>query len=360
MATLLVLTLALLVVATLSATAAYRLSGSRAWQREYNPHGMGLATELITLALLCGVTLTMSIIMEDAYSHVLLHQGWRAGWILGLGGVTGAGVLIYMLILAPRILAREQKVPSPQVGRECRLPYLLYAPYSLVFWLAMILPLVVCIAVSIQADSATLSGEMSAFEETVAQLGASAQADVPAAVARLPLFTVEHAEAVEVVQQVVDRYLWAAGVFILALIFMLNTRITSIFTREANDAFKWVMWLFLAVGVGVGFFGLVRYLELRDLAMAGLERLAVATEQGGHGQGLVAAKTALLELKSAGAVQFLRRVLDGGSLWLLAFTYGAQIIMARMTNRSVVDIIFPSPVAAFLGKFVISGEDEPS
>ena len=319
---------------------------------------MGLATELITLLLLFGVTVTMSIIMADAYASVLMGGGWRTTWISALVGVTGAGVLAYMLLFAPRILAREQKVPPADLGRECRLPYLLYTPYSLVFWLAMILPLVVCITVAIMSDRGHLAGELAAFDSLTAQMKTTAGSDFAATAATLPLYGVEHAEAVEVVQKMVDRYLWAAGVFIMALIIMLNTRITSIFTQEANDAFKWVMWLFLAVGVGVGFFGLVRYLELRDLAISVHRAMALAAEGAGDTVVLVEIKSALLELERAGAVQFLRRVLDGGSLWLLAFSYGVQVITAKMTNRSVVDIIFPSPVASFLGTFVISGEDD--
>ena len=159
-------------------------------------------------------------------------------------------------------------------------------------------------------------------------------------------------------QRAVTRYLWVVGVFLLFLIVMLNTRITSAYSEVAQDSFKPLTWAFALIAVAICLLGLRQYQAMRDLAIATHER-RVRRGDSGHLDLVVVTKEALLELRSDGAAHFLRSAVLAG-IWLVVFGYGFQIVLAKITNRSAVDVVFPRKVAGFLNGFTAGPEDPPA
>ena len=352
-------TVAMLATATISAVAAYRLSGSRAWDREYNTHGMGLATEIAFLFLTFGCSIAIAAIMKDSFRILFYEGGWRTPLFLSAGIVVTAGVSIYMMGIAPAALAQRQRIDASRIGAECRRPYLLYTPFSIISWVGAVLPALALIVVSIHADA----GAMAAARETFAREGATVLAHSATGPAtakdHVQIYGLAYRETLDAVQRMVSRYLWVVGVFMLSIIVILNTRITSSFTEESQDAFKWLMWVLFTVAIGVCLFGFTRYQGFRDLAAVTHESLLAMARQTGN-LGLVAAsRESLLAIRNQGPVQFIQMTLESGSLALLFFSYALQIVMAKVTHRSVLGMIFPSPVARFLDSFML-GNDSSS
>lgn len=344
--------LALLGVAMLSVLAAYRWSGSTAWQTAYNKNGMGLAIEMVFAVLLYFAVLTVAVIMSEAFEVLFLRGGWRSAWYLGAAGVMGGGVLIYMNIFAPGILSREQKVESLSVRSQCRLPYFLYSPYSLIIWVALILPLVAMVYSSIRLDHVIMNETIQELTMHSEMITASAEEAGDLDLHSLAYFHLEYQESISIVKVIVNRYLWVVGTFMVFLIIMLNTRITTIFTKEAQDYFKWIMWLLLMVAIGIGLFGVQRFHLLRSLTIDTFGRVFIVLQSSSSMEMMLTAKEHLLTIQAEGTMTFLRQILEGGSLWLLFFSYVTQIVLAKVTNRSVLKIIFPSNIARFLDSFL--------
>jgi hypothetical protein len=346
----------LVVVAVTSVVAAYR-SGSAAWTREYGLDGFGLTVEMAYLVLTALATLAIAAIMHDSFRELFLKGGWRSPIFVIAALVVVGGASIYLLGVAPSILARKQRVPAEQVRRECFRPYALYAPFALVTWAGLVLPVLAMVTVSIHADLRLMDRtrtELAARGDAAVAMAATAM-ETPEA--HSALYSIEHRSAADVVTRMVSRYLWVVGVFITFVIVLLNTRITSVFTEESQDVFKWLMWGLLAVAIGVSSYGLSQSEVLRSIAIAGQERLLALAERTGELGLITASKAALMDLREEGPIHFLRRTLEGGSVWLLFFNYAFTIISAKVTHRSVVRVIFPTPVARFLDAFVLpSGE----
>ena len=72
---------------------------------------------------------------------------------------------------------------------------------------------------------------------------------------------------------------------------------------------------------------------------------------------LASSREALLVLRNQGPVQFIHMTLDSGSLGLMFFGYAMQIILAKVTHRSVVGMIFPAHVARFIDSFMLGSEE---
>lgn len=347
----------MLALAAASAVAAYRLSGSSAWDREYNPRGMGLTIELAYLFLVAAAAGAISLIMADSFKTLFLAGAWRSPILMLSALVMTAGVAIYMLVIAPVTLARTQQIRPERIGRECRLPYLMYTPFSMVSWVGLVLPLLALIVVTIQSDR----GVMAATRLKLAQEGqavtALSESRPETASQQVALYDLAYREAVDTVQRMVSRYLWVVGVFMIFVVIILNTRITSVFTEESQDAFKWLMWVLLAVAIAISLFGLARYQSFRALAIDTLSRLQTRAAAGGQLELLATVKESLLELRNQGPVEFLRRTIESGSLWLMLFGYALQFVVAKVTHRSVLKMIFPGPVARFLDSFLVPSEE---
>jgi len=347
----------LLVVAGVSAVAAYRWSGSAAWEREYNQQGMGLSIELTFLFLTVLAASAISLIMADSFRSLFLERMWRSPAYLASAVVVISGVAIYMLVVAPQTLARKQGVKPERFGSECWRPYALYAPFSVISWVGFVLPVLALIFVSIQTDY----GRMNATRQTLAQEGEAVIARIEGqseiTKEHSALYSLAYRGAIETLQRIVSRYLWVIGVFMMFLIVILNTRITSVFTEESQDAFKWLMWILLAVALGICLFGLTRFQSLRDLAIEAHTRIQSMADVRGQLQPLAASNEALLVLRNQGPVEFWRMTLNGGGLWLMFFSYASQIVMAKLTRRSLTQMIFPRPVARYLDAFMLTGEE---
>lgn len=357
MLTIAVVAVLLVAVAIASVVAAYR-SGSAAWNREYGLGGFGLTVEMSYLVLTALSALAIAVIMNDAFRTIFLAGGWRSPWFLGGGIVIVSGAGLYLLGIAPSILRRKQDVAPARFAAECVRPYALYAPFALVTWAGLVLPVLAMVTVSIHADL----GLMQRTRAELAAHGAAAVAEAEVAAeapeAQSELFAIAHRGATDLVTRMVSRYLWVVGVFMVFVIVLLNTRITSVFTEESQDAFKWLMWVLLAVAMAICLYGLAQYEGLRMTAIGVQERLESVAATQAELALLTAARTALVALRDEGPVHFLRRTLEGGSLWLLFFSYALQIIMAKVTHRSVVRVIFPTPVARFLDAFMLPGEEQ--
>lgn len=347
----------LLVVAAASAVAAYRLSGSSAWEREYNPQGMGLTIELAYLFLVVTAAMAISLIMADSFRMLFLVGAWRSPVLLASALVMTAGVAFYMLAVAPLTLGRKQHVAPERIGRECRLPYLMYAPFSIISWVGLVLPVLAVLVVSIHSDHGTMALTRQRLAEEGRAVIALSDSRPETAREHVAIYDLAYREAVDTVQRMVSRYLWVVGVFMIFVVVILNTRITSVFTEESQDAFKWLMWVLLAVAVGICLFGLTRYQSFRAIAIETHARLQSIAAARGQLELLAAVKEALLELRNQGPVEFLRRTVESGSLWLMLFGYALQFVMAKVTHRSVLKVIFPSPVARFLDSFMVAGEE---
>lgn len=347
----------LLAVAVASVVAAYR-SGSSAWTREYGLGGFGLTVEMSYLVLTALAALAISVIMNDSFRLLFLEGGWRRPLFLGAAIVILTGTSIYLLGVAPSILRRRQNVPAEQFARECVRPYALYAPFALVTWAGLVLPVLALVTVSIHADQGLMQRTRAELVVRGDVVVAAAQVTSESPEAQSELFSLDHRAATDTVTRMVSRYLWVVGVFMVFVIVLLNTRITSVFTEESQDAFKWLMWALLAVAVAIAGYGLAQYEALRALAIGTHERLEMVAERDMQLGLLTASKAALVALRDEGPVHFLRRTLEGGSLWLLFFSYALQIIMAKVTHRSVVRVIFPTPVARFLDAFMLGSEEQ--
>ncbi len=354
---LLLVALLLLAVAVGSVMAAYR-SGSSAWTREYGLDGFGLTVEMSYLVVTVLAALAISVIMNDSFRLLFLEGGWRQPLFLGAGVVIVAGASIYLLAVAPSILRRSQNVAAEQFGRECVRPYALYAPFAIITWAGLVLPVLALVTVSIHGDLGLMQRTRAELASRGDAVVASAQVTSEAPETQSELFSLDHRAATDTVTRMVSRYLWVVGVFMVFVIVLLNTRITSVFTEESQDAFKWLMWALLAVAIAIAGYGLAQYEELRAMAIGTHERLLAVAERDMHLGLLAASKGALVTLLDEGPVHFLRRTFEGGSLWLLFFSYALQIIMAKVTHRSVVRVIFPSPVARFLDAFMLAGEEQ--
>jgi len=350
----------LMTLAVVSALSAYRLSRSEAWEREYNPRGMGLTIELAFLFLTAIAMGAISLIMQESFEWLYRDGGWRSPAYLIATAAIFVGVCVYMLVFAPRILAETQQVSPERMGRECRLPYLLYTPFSLVSWIVLVLPLVAVIIIAVQTDRTDLAGARLNLVEQGTALVEASTAEPVTAVERNDLYGLAYRDAVDHVQRMVSRYLWVVGVFMVFMVIILNTRITSIFTEAAQDSFKWLMWVLLVLAVGICVFGVLRYQVMRQLAQGIQGQILAIAENRQQFDLMAASKVALLDLRNQGPVHFLRLALEGGGLWLLFFSYVTQIVLAKITSRSVVKVIFPRPVAEFLDEFMLSGEDDES
>lgn len=344
--------------AILSAIATYRIPDSEAWEKAYNSKGMGLAIELVFAVLLFSATMSMGAIMSHAFDVLYLEGGWRSPWYLGFAGVAGIGVLVYMNVFAPGILAREQKVPSSDVRAQCRLPYLLYTPYSVIVWVALIVPMVAMVITSIRLDHLTMASTIEELQRHCQMVAGLAEDSQNFELNRLAFFQLEYREAITSVQEIVNRYLWVVGTFMVFLIIMLNTIITTIFTEEAQDSFKYLMWALLLTAMGICGYGLWRFQMMRTMSLDAFSGLLTSLEAGSSLDPFLAVKEEVLVFRNEGTVSFLQRTLEGGSLWLLFFSYAAQIVLAKVTNRSVLKIVFPRSIANFLESFMLVEEEE--
>lgn len=313
---------------------------------------MGLSIELVVIVLLFFNVMSVGMIMQDAFRSLFLGDGWRSMWFLGAAGIVGLGVLLYMIIFAPLILAREQQVGPGKTWAQCRVPYLLYAPYSLVMWVVLVLPLVAMVVTSINLDHTSMSNTVIELNEHSGHVAGLADNTGHFELEKLVYYRIEYQESIATIQQVVNRYLWVVGTFMVFLIIVLNTQITTIFTEEALDFFKWLMWLLLAIAFGIGFFGLWRFFIMRSLAIDSISQLLSVLHSADALPEIIAAKNELLTLRAEATIYFLRQTMEGGSLWLLFFGYGAQIVLAKVSNRSLVKTIFPRNIAQFLDSFI--------
>lgn len=347
----------LVAIAVGSAFAVYRRSGSDAWSREYDAEGTGLTIELAVLTLVVAAGVAISIIMTDSFRTLFLEGAWHSYPYLAAAFVVTLGVSIYMVAVAPSILARKQSVESTHVRRQCLLPYLAYTPFAVVLWVGLVLPVLALLAVSFHSDHRNLVATQRNLESSGALVLARADREPEAAPEHVAIYGLEYGAAVDTVQHTVSRYLWVIGVFMIFLLVILNTRITSVYTEEAQDIFKWLMWGLLLVAVGICLFGLTRYQAMRDLAMTTHERIVSSASSKGQLELVVATKGALLELRKDGPAVFLSKAVLGG-IWLMVFGYGLQIVLAKVTHRSAVDVIFPRSVARFLNGFLLGGEEQ--
>jgi hypothetical protein len=348
--------LATLAVATLSAVAAYRC-GSAAWDREYNAHRMGLAIEVAFLFLTFASAAAIALIMKDAFETLYFRGAWRSPFYLGAMAVIAGGVAIYAIAVAPGSLAKKQGVAAGDVARECRLPYLLYAPFSILSWIGAILPVLALIIVSIHADSREMHDTKQGLTREAQTVVAQSAANPATAKDHAGIYNLAYRESLDAVQRMASRYLWVVGVFMVSIMVILNTRITSSFTEESLDAFKWLMWVLLAVALGVCLYGFGRYQVFRDLALETQTRLQALAGATGNLNLLASSREALLVLRNQGPVTFIQMTLASGSLALMFFGYAMQIVLAKVTNRSVLAMIFPSPVARFLDSFMLGSEE---
>jgi hypothetical protein len=356
----LLLVCGLLAIAVLSATAAYRLSGSAAWTREYGLDGFGLTIELSFLFLTFLAAASISLIMANSFKSLFLLGGWRSPAYLIAAVVMAAGVSIYMVIVAPQTLAKKQNVVPDAVARECRLPYLLYAPFSIISWAGFVLPVLALVVVSIGSDYDLMSATKAKLAADGTTIVALSDSKPDTAKDRVGIYGLAYREAVDSVQRMVSRYLWVVGVFMIFIIVILNTRITAVFTEESQDAFKWLMWALLAVALGICLFGLARYQSMRYLAIAATAQLQAVAGARGQLPAVAAAKSALLELQSQGPVEFWRTTFQGGSFMPMLFGYALQIVLAKATHRPLLQMIFPRRVATFLEAFMLSAEEKKS
>ena len=349
--------LGLLLLAMVSVTAAYRVSGSEAWSREFDSHKFGLATELTYLVLSVFAGLSISLIMPEAFGFLFLDGGVRNPLFWGPAIFIVGGVSTYMFVLAPGSLAKRQGVSAESFRRECRRPYAMYAPFALVSWGGLVVPIVAMILVSIGGDSQSLALARSSVIEQGTSLEQLAGQAPEQAAERHEVFRLTYQEGVDLTQRTVSRYIWVVAVFVLFVIVILNTKITSVFAQESQDAFKWLMWGLLLLAISICAFGVYRYQDLRQIALGTNDALASLGLAENSMPLYSAAKTAHLSLKNEDAVYFLKSTLERGSMWLLFFGYGFQIILAKITHRSVIRVIFPSKIAGFVEAFMVPAEE---
>jgi hypothetical protein len=355
---LLLVVVALLVTAAVSAWAAHRRYEGTAWSSEYGQDRLGLTIELATLALVVLVGVAISIIMADSFRSLFLEGGWRSFAYLAAAGIGTLLIAYYHFVSAPRSLAVKHDVDESRVGRECRLPYLVYTPYSLIMWVGFVLAVLALLVVSVRSDHGEISSERRDLEASGAQVVLLAEQKPGEATDHVAIYGLDYRSAVDVVQRTVGRYLWVVGVFIVFLIVLLNTRITDAYSAAAVDIFKIMMWGLLAIAVAICLWGVVRFQDLQDLAIAAHESLVSGARDSGQLELEVASAEALLEIEHEGPV----RVLRGGFIALLSlvvFTNAFQALMAKATNRSALHVIFPARVARFLDGFLLSREEPP-
>jgi len=355
------ISLAIALVSTFSAT---RLVRSPAWIREWDTvngqEGLGLTLEIVFVLLLAASFMTICLIMRDAVRRILDERIYARRWFVSLTAVTVLGVVGYTTLAAPGILQSLQDVPAERVWRECRLPYFAYTPYSLVNWVAFVLPMVLVIGVSIHDDRKALMSFAtrlgSASANVVGHVRCSVEEDgTEDCEARIELYRYEYHEKAEVITEMVGKLIWVVGIFIVFVIVMLNTHLSSIYTETAKDIFKLVMLLLLAVALFVGYLGILRFLGFRNEVLASLGDIYDIAEEADQAKLMLFARSVMREISPEGTIYFVKKLLSGGSLWLLFFTYSYQLIIAKATERSVVDTVLPSYVVAFLKKIMITG-----
>jgi hypothetical protein len=349
----------LVTIAVLAVTAAHRYCGVTAWSHEYGQDGAGLGVELAMLSVVVLGAGAVAVILNESFEKLFLDGGWRTWWLLAPVCVVTAGTALYNVVFAPKALADKHQVASHEVHRQCRRPYLVYTPFSVILWVGLLLPVVALLVVSINTDRGAMADARRSLDRSGSELVALAQRDPEAASGRVPLYRLEHRSAVDTVQRAVTRYLWVVGVFIFFLVVILNTRVTSAYAEGAQDSFKWLMWALLLVAVAICLFGLSRFNEMRNLAIATNERLIAI---GGTRDQLsleIAAREQLLELREDGPGSFLWGAVVG-VFGFVAFTYAFQALLAKVTNRSAVEAIFPRSVARFVDGFFLRREEPPA
>ena len=154
----------------------------------------------------------------------------------------------------------------------------------------------------------------------------------------------------------VRRYLWVVGVFVFFLMIVVNTRITRAYDQVSQDIFKWFMWGLLVVGMAICLVGLTQHRAMRELAIKTDQRLVESSSADENLSLVVTAKEALLDVREESAAKVLR----GGFIAVLSLVLlsnASQLLIARFTHRSAVDVIFPSHVARFLHGFLWKAED---
>lgn len=346
----------LLALAASSAIAAYRFAGSRAWSDEYDEDGIGLVVELTLLVLVLLVAIAMSFVMNDAFRRLYLEDGWSTyGYVAVTAGCTLI-VLWYTLVFAPRKLAEKHAVERAQIFRACRLPYLAYTPYSVILLVGLALPVFAALSVSLYNDVSGMIDARHDLSRNGDLVATVVDRESASAEEHVAIYGLEYREAVDIVRSAVRRYLWVVGVFVFFLMIVVNTRITRAYDQVSQDIFKWFMWGLLVVGMAICLVGLTQHRAMRELAIKTDQRLVESASADENLGLVVTAKEALLEVREESAAKVLR----GGFIAVLSLVFvsnASQLLIARFTNRSAVDVIFPSHVARFLHGFLWKAED---
>ena len=112
----------------------------------------------------------------------------------------------------------------------------------------------------------------------------------------------------------------------------------------------------LVVGMAICLVGLTQHRTMRELAVKTDQRLVEIASADENLSLVVTTKEALLEVREESAAKVLR----GGFIAVLSLVLlsnASQLLIARFTHRSAVDVIFPSHVARFLHGFLWKAED---
>ncbi len=346
----------LFAVAVCSAVAVYHLSGSTTWSLEWDKQGMGLSIEVAFLAAVVLVGVAVSIIMNDSFERLYLRGAWHSYPYLLISGVVALGVLIYTLHAAPSTLKDKHNVESTLVHRECRRPYRIYTPYAVILWVVLVLPVPAMVVVSFSTDHGSIVSARRDLAREGDRVLILADREPASAEQNAAIYGLQYQAAVDSLQRTIKRYLWVVGVFVFFLVVILNTRITTVYSEAAQDYFKWFMWFLLALALGICLYGLSEYQAMRDLAITADERLAVAASSSGQLGLVMVADQALLGLRGDDALTFFRGAVVGG-VGLIVFSQGIQVMLAKATHRSAMDVVFPRTVARFLHRFLLEGED---
>ncbi|MGH2935049.1 MAG: hypothetical protein ACRDL2_11125 [Gaiellaceae bacterium] len=345
----------MLTLAARSAVAVYH-SDSAAWALEYGNEGMGLAIELVLLGLVSVVLVTMASIMYEPFRKLYLDGGWPLYLYVGVACGVAAGVAVYTVGFAPSALAKKHNVEPERMHAECRRPYLLYTPYAVVLWAALMLPVPAMMVVSIHDDHASIVSAHNAVTDDGAEAIAAASSKAPTAARNVEIFRLTYEDAVGTVQRAVGRYLWVVAVFMLFLVVILNTRITTAYADTAQEFFKWLMWVLLLAALAIVVGGVAEFQSIRQLAIGADERIVATATANGQLDVVAAADRALLQLRNETVEQFFRAAIVGG-LGALAVVQGLQVLLAKITNRSVATAIFPRPVARAIHAFLLEGDE---
>ena len=346
---------ALLGVAVWSVVAVYH-SSSAAWELEYGNEGLGLTIELALLGLVSVVLIAMSTIMYNAFRTLYLHGGWHLYAYICVACSVAVGVALYTVGFAPSALAKKHDVEPARVHRECRRPYWVYTPYAVVLWAVLMLSVPAMMVVSLHDDRATITAAHNAVADDGDRVVALTTKKASTAERNVEIFGLSYQAAVDTVQRAVARFLWVVAVFMLFLVVILNTRITTAYAEAAQEFFKWLMWVLLLLALAIVVGGVAEYQSIRELAIRANTRIVAAATANGELDVVVAADQALIHLRNDTVEQFLRAAIVGG-LGALAVVQGFQILLAKLTNRSVLTAIFPRPVARFIHGFLLEGNE---